>query len=174
MMMMTMAAVMVVMVGIAVYTDVRVGRIYNALTVPCAALGLVLNLADRGLPGLGDSAAGLAVGFGAFLLSAVFGRMLGGGDIKLLMAIGAIQGPVFLLWTIVYMALAGGVLAVVVSAWRGDFLASLRRLWTGLSLRVVAQVPMDAGEAKAKARLPYAIPIALGSVISLVSLHLVK
>lgn len=169
-----LAALMTIMVGIAVYTDVRVGRIYNAVTVPGAALGLILNLAERGPEGLIHSLLGLAVGFAAFLLSAVCGRMLGGGDIKLLMAIGAIQGPTFLLWTMLYMALAGGVLAIVVSVVRGDFLASLRRLWTGVSLRVAAKVPMDIADAKPRARLPYAIPIALGSLISLVALDIIK
>jgi len=162
------AGLMVTMVAIAVYTDVRVGKIFNWLTAPCALLGLILNTVYGGWDGLQLSLAGIGVGFGVFIFSLLFGRLLGGGDIKLLIAVGAITGPIFLLWTLVYMALCGGVLAVVVAMWRGDLIASLKRLTSGLWMRMVAKVPLDIADAKPKARLPYAIPIALGSVITLV------
>ncbi len=166
------AALLTVLVAIAVYTDVRWGKIHNALTAPFAVLGLVLNSVDRGLAGLTLSLLGIAVGLGVFLLSAGFGRILGGGDIKLLMAIGALQGAPFVLWTIVYMALAGGVLAVGIALWRKDLMASLRRLGAGLSLRAFARVPIDVADAKSTARLPYAIPIAIGSLAALYLLRL--
>ena len=170
-MMWASAAVMTVMVAVAVYTDVRVGKIPNWLTAPAACIGLILNGIDNGPDGVIHSLLGIAVGLGVFFLSSVFGRILGGGDVKLLMAIGAIQGPTFLLWTIVYMAIIGGVLAVAVSLWRRDFVASLRRLVGGLAMRAFAKVPIDVGEVKPTARLPYAIPIALGSLTALY-LHL--
>ena len=162
------AGLMVTMVTIAVYTDVRVGKIFNWLTAPCVILGLVLNTVFGGWDGFQLSLAGIGVGFGVFMLSVMFGRLLGGGDIKLLIAVGAITGPVFLLWTIVYMALCGGVLAVIVAMWRGDLIACLKRLASGLWMRMIAKVPLDIADAKPKARLPYAIPIALGSVITLI------
>ncbi len=43
------AAVMFVMVGIAVVTDVRGGKIYNSVTLPGAITGLVLNATAGGL-----------------------------------------------------------------------------------------------------------------------------
>lgn len=161
------AVLMSTMVAIAVYSDIRLGRIYNAVTAPCALLGLVLNGVSDGMDGVVGSLLGLAVGFGVFLFSSMFGRILGGGDVKLLMAIGAIQGPVFLLWTLMYMALIGGALAIVVSLWHRDLFASLRRLAGGLVMRVFARVPIDVGDTKPTAKLPYAIPIALGSYVAL-------
>lgn len=160
------AVVMAIMVIVAVITDSREGRIYNWLTAPGLLLGLALN-AFSGWDGVKGSLLGIAVGFAMLLVSSLFGRLLGGGDVKLLMAVGALEGPVFLLWTIVFMALAGGILAVVVSLWRRDFLASLRRLGGGLLLRVFAKTPLDVGDAPATARLPYAIPIAIGSLVAL-------
>lgn len=163
---------MAIMVAIAVYTDVRVGKIHNWLTVPFAGAGLVLNAVSFGLDGVITSLLGIAVGLGVFLFSSLFGRILGGGDIKLLMAIGAIQGPAFLLWTIVYMAIIGGVLAILVALWRGEFLASLKRLGGGLMMRLFARVPIDVSDTHSRARLPYAIPIALGSLVALYVLKL--
>jgi prepilin peptidase CpaA len=161
------AVAMTVMVAIAVYTDVRVGKIYNWVTAPGVILGLALNAIGGGMDGVIQSLFGVALGFGVFIFSTLFGRILGGGDIKLLIAIGAIQGHVFLLWTVVYMALIGGVLAIIIALWRKDFVASLRRLFSGLVLRLFAKVPIDVGDTKPVARLPYAIPIALGSFVAL-------
>jgi len=167
------AALMTLMVAIAVYTDVRVGRINNALTAPCALLGLVLNGISGGSEGLVQSLAGIALGLAIYLVSSVaFGRILGGGDIKLLIAIGALQGPQFLGWTCVYMAIIGGILAIGVSMWRRDFMSSLRRLWSGLFLLVFARVKIDVGDSVSPARLPYAIPIALGSLVALYVLRI--
>lgn len=71
-----------------------------------------LQLALGAGPGWGAAGLGLALGaaFGAgsFALGA-----LGGGDAKLLTALGACLGPFDLGTTLLYMALAGGVLAAV-------------------------------------------------------------
>lgn len=168
------AILLIVAVSVAVYTDVRDGKIYNALTVPCAAAGLLLSAVSGGWEGLVQSLLGIALGFGLFLFSSLFGRILGGGDIKLLMAIGAIQGARFLVMTIIFMAIAGGVLAILVALWRRDCLASLRRLAGGILMRVYTRTPVDIGDASASARLPYAIPIALGSLMALGYPYLVR
>jgi len=170
------AAVMFVMVGIAVVTDVRGGKIYNSVTLPGAITGLVLNATAGGLSGenalhgaiggVVESLLGIAVGIGVFLVSSLFGRILGGGDIKLLMAIGAIQGPIFLSWTIVYMALAGGVMAIGVMMFNRDLFGGLRRLFAGITMRLFAKVPIDVADNKPTTRLPYALPIAVGSAIA--------
>lgn len=163
--------VMVVMVLVAVITDVRTGKIHNALTLPAAIIGIILNGVFNGLDGISASLLGLAAGLAVFVFSSIFGRILGGGDIKLLMAVGALQGPGFLLWTLIYTAIAGGAIAVAMTLWRRDFGGTMRRLWAGLSMRIFARVPIDVGESPAGIRLPYAIPIAMGSVIAFCALH---
>jgi len=166
-------AVMVAVVFIAVITDVRSGKIYNSVTLPAAIIGLILNGVFHGLDGIGASLLGLAAGFGVVLFSSLFGRILGGGGIKLLMAVGALQGPEFLLWTVIYTAIAGGIMAIAITLWRKDFLASMRRLWAGLTMRLFARVPIDVSDGTpVTARLPYAIPIAAGSLVAFCALHL--
>ncbi len=54
---------------------------------------------------------GLAVGAGIFSLGA-----WGGGDVKLIGAIGAAVGPRMLLWILLWTAVAGGMLALVAMA----------------------------------------------------------
>ena len=54
---------------------------------------------------------GLAIGYALFRWA-----KFGGGDAKLIAAIGALLGPVGLLFALFWMALAGGVLALVAKA----------------------------------------------------------
>src|SRR5262249_58939178 len=102
---------LVVALGWAVVTDLRARRISNRLTYTTAGLGLAIHAAAGGWGGLSWSAVGLLAGLAAFLLPFLLGGM-GGGDVKLMAAIGALQGPQFVLLTAVYAGLAGGVLAV--------------------------------------------------------------
>ena len=166
----------VVLAVAAGYTDVRWGKVFNALTVPFALLGLILNTIGGGWEGLLLSLGGLAAGFGLWLFSSFLGRILGGGDIKLLMAFGALQGPVFMLWTFVYGALIGGAIALVLALRRGMLLRTFRQLGTSLYMRAVVKAPMDisgspgeitpVGDA-AEVRLPYAIALGLGAMLVL-------
>lgn len=78
--------------GIAVAIDLRHRRIPNWLTVSSALLGLVFHTATRGWEGVGQSLGGFAVGFGILLVLWLIGGG-GGGDVKLMGAIGAWLGP---------------------------------------------------------------------------------
>ncbi|NLO74589.1 MAG: prepilin peptidase [candidate division WS1 bacterium] len=163
--------VTIVITGVAIYTDIRWGKIYNFLTMPALGLGLVLNFALRGEEGLMLSAQGVGVGLVLFLVSALFGRLLGGGDVKLLMAIGALQGPHFLMWTLFYMALAGAVLAIAVALYHGILGQRVRALAASCYLRVAQGMPMEMNEAGGGPRLPYAIAIGVGSLVAFVFAH---
>lgn len=117
------------------------------------------------------SAQGVGVGLVLFLVSALFGRLLGGGDVKLLMAIGALQGPHFLMWTLFYMALAGAVLAIAVALYHGILGQRVRALAASCYLRVAQGMPMEMNEAGGGPRLPYAIAIGVGSLVAFVFAH---
>ncbi len=88
-------------------TDLWKGRIYNAITYPAIALGFVLGVALHGMPGLWSALTGFAVGFfPAFVLFALGG--MGGGDVKLLGAVGALAGAVAATETLILAFLFGG------------------------------------------------------------------
>ena len=73
------------------YTDYRSGKIYNWLTFPALLIGLVLALIS-GFDSLLQSMQGCGVGFLIFFPLYLLGIM-GAGDVKLMMAIGAFIGP---------------------------------------------------------------------------------
>lgn len=157
--------VMVVMLAAAVVTDLRSGRIYNKLTVPCALAGLALGGVAAGWPGLGDHALGAAMVLAVVLtLSAAAG--LGGGDAKLLTAVGALKGFHFAIWALLLTGVAGGVLALalmvrrrVVKQTAGNLIANM--------LSNAGGVRTDLAAGSAMGKLPYSIAIALGALAAL-------
>jgi prepilin peptidase CpaA len=96
-------------------TDARSGRIYNALTIPAAAAGVVYAAARGGEGALAASVTGLLFGVVPFAVAAWRG-WIGGGDVKLFGAIGALAGPLFLidcLFVAFVLAAAWGLAEVV-------------------------------------------------------------
>lgn len=82
--------------SIAAVTDARTGRIPNWLTLPAAVLGVGVHTVLGGRTGLLLSLGGLALsGLIPWALHrSTRGAAIGGGDVKLFAAIGALGGPV--------------------------------------------------------------------------------
>ena len=160
-------AATVLVAAVAVYTDLRWHKIFNALTAPVALLGLVLFALRGGWQGLLLGLAGLVMGVAVWFITNLLGRILGAGDSKLLAAIGALLGPQFLLHAFIGTALIGGVLAILVALWRGYLARSVVTLVRSLYMRMAQRVPIDIADSSPRARLPYAIPIFLGTMAAL-------
>ena len=107
------------LVLVAAVFDVRLKRIPNWLCATGLVLGLVLNFRFMQFAGLRQAGLGaalaLAVYFPLFAL-----RAMGGGDVKLMAAIGALAGPSNWFITFVLTALFGGVCAISLLVIRGD------------------------------------------------------
>jgi prepilin peptidase CpaA len=150
-------------------TDLRTRRIPNALTLGAALGAFGYYLVTDGWPGLAWSAAGWAVGLAMFLPFFML-RGIGGGDVKLVAALGAWVGPGAAVWVALFAALAGGPLALLVAASHGYLRRAFANLW-GLLMywRVAGLEPHPALtlESGGAPRLPYALPIAAGLVMTL-------
>ncbi len=136
----------------AMVTDLKWRRIPNWLTVSALALGITFHVATDGLAGLGFSLGGFAVGFGVlFVLWCIGGG--GGGDVKLMGALGAWMGPSLTLVVFLISAFMALVCLMAVVVWH----------W-------VAPQPASAGgpkpgttQAVFKKTIPYAIPAGLSA-----------
>lgn len=158
------AVVLLVVAVACAVTDLWKGKIYNAVTYPAMAAGVVLGLVQHGVPGIWFALGGFAVGFfPAFVLFALGG--MGGGDVKLLAAIGAIAGAVAATETLILAFLVGGLFALGKLAWHGRLFATMGRtlraiagtLWPGLG-----QAPATAADAaRLEVRFGVAICVAL-------------
>jgi prepilin peptidase CpaA len=164
----TWAAVSLLAV-VAAAGDVRTGRVPNVLTFGAAAIGLLFAALRAGMGGLGSSVLGYVVGLALFLPLFALGGM-GAGDVKLLAAFGAWLGPKGALWTAIWASLVGGVLALVVGAWRGYLAKALRNLAAMIGVWRVAGVSKIPGMTLAESagpRLAYAVPIGVGALLAL-------
>lgn len=148
-----------VLVSVAVVTDVRSRRIPNSLTFPAMAFGLVLNAWWGGLHGLLLALGGLLLGAALFFVPVVAGGR-GAGDLKLIAAVGALGGLGFVFWCALFASMSGGIIALALLLIRRRFIS----VFSGWVLDLyVQQLP----RATSNIRLPYAIPIALGAVAAL-------
>jgi prepilin peptidase CpaA len=102
----------------AAFTDIRRRQIDNWLNA-AIALGAPVFWWVSGLSLWPDVALQLGVALAAFaVLAALFAlKMMGGGDVKLLTALALWVRPDFFMQLLVVMALAGGILTIVMGAW---------------------------------------------------------
>lgn len=150
---------MVTATVIAVVMDMRVRRIPNALTLPLAVTGLVIGALSGGVGGLIVAVAGLLVGGLLFLLP-VAKLGWGMGDLKLVGALGAMGGPLFALWLVLYAMVAGGLFALVWLKQKGQ----LARVAGGMQDDLRSkQAPL----ARSGLSIPFAVPIAAGIVVAI-------
>ncbi len=91
----------------AAYTDAKTGLIFDWITYPMMALGIVMNLLEWNLAGLALGAGVFALGYAIYYMGKI-----GGGDVKLFAGIGFLmpfyQGQVFLMQSL----FASSILAV--------------------------------------------------------------
>jgi len=155
--------------ALACIEDLRSRRIPNQLTFGSAGLAFATYLLVAGSTGLASSAAGWTVGCALFLPIFLL-KGMGAGDVKLLAAIGAWVGPTKIVWVALYGALAGGLLALVVLLNAGVLRPALENLgylfayWRTVGVRPVPTLTLT--DAKSP-KLPYAVPIAAGLMVTL-------
>lgn len=101
----------------AVY-DIFTHRIPNLITFPAIVFGLILNTYFFGFAGSFISLAGTIAGLLLLIIPFALGGM-GAGDVKILAAVGALNGPQFVFYTFLYAAIFGGVMALVVTLFKG-------------------------------------------------------
>lgn len=151
---------------VACVTDLRTRRIPNVLTFGAALAGLAFQFATGGVAALGQAGLGWLLGAVVFLLPFALGG-LGGGDVKLLAALGAWLGPADAMWLVLYTGIAGGVTAIAVSAVCGYLGTALRNIklllchWRVMGIQAVPEITLETSRGP---KLAYAFPILMGLV----------
>ncbi len=168
----------------AAISDLKTRKLPNWLTVSAFAAALLMHTVINGLSGLGFSLLGFVTGFGILLVLWLIGGG-GGGDVKLMGALGAWLGVnltlrVFFVSTAM-AAVATGALLVVGMFSRGFGFVQRRYLVTGSTGRPASSTSASSTSAGSKfSRLrrqqrrvmPYAVPVALGTwVVLMVAWH---
>ncbi len=155
------------------YTDLRYEKIFNWITLPGVLVGLAGHAIVGGLSGdgqlqlgLSGSAAGLAAGFLPLMVAWLAGG-IGGGDAKLMGAVGALTGWRFTLAAMTYGFAVAAVMAVGVMIARRVTLATLRRMWRSLVLVVRARQATDPATPDSP-KIPFGLALCIGAGIALI------
>jgi prepilin peptidase CpaA len=149
--------------------DVKSRRIPNFITMPAFLFGLALHLALGGWRQLVSALAAGVICGAIFLVFYLAGGM-GAGDVKLILAVGCIAGLSHVAYLLVLTALSGGVMAIVWAVARGRLQQTIMNVGELASHhRHEGLQPHPDLNLKnaATLRLPYALAIAGGSILTL-------
>jgi len=160
---MLMGAVLVA--GVGGVSDLRSARIPNWLTYSAALAAMVLRAGLLGWLGLKEGVTGLLIAVLPFFLLFVIGAM-GGGDVKLMSAVGAWAGASHVVQVLVAAALAGGFLAVLYTIFGQGIGQTFRNLCDLVRFRLISGLhphPVLNVRTTKALRVPFGVAIAMGT-----------
>lgn len=159
-----------VLLVVSAYTDYRTRKIYNKYTYPALLVGLVCHTIVFGLDGLlaGLLAAVvmLVIGLGLLMFN-----LIGAGDIKLLIVVGAFLGGQGLAEVVFYSILAGAVGGLINATLNGYLIQMLRnmgRFFRSVYRMVVyrSSTMWEPFEKDERSWIPFAIAILGGGILT--------
>jgi prepilin peptidase CpaA len=122
-------SIVLIAASIAAVTDVWKFKVYNTLTLPVLASGLIYQFSVGGAAGLTQGVLGVLFGFFALIFFYVMGGM-GAGDVKLLSAVGAWLGMPLTFYILIASSLLAGIYAVFLLVLGG----SLSETWVNFQI----------------------------------------
>jgi len=163
---------MLIVMAISVYTDLRSRRIPNWLVFPCMLTGVIANCICGGTHGFLESLYGLLLGIFVMGFFAWLGGM-GMGDVKLCAGMGAWLGPQQFMVAMVLTGIVGGIMALIWAVkerFVKDLFLGAIDLLLGVSrdgVKAHRRLVLNNPETR---KMPYAPAIALGTLMSFLSL----
>lgn len=149
----------------AVAQDIRTGKIKNWFNLAAAVIGFGC-VVWAGEPGMGESLAGLLfaafLGFGLWRIGAVRA-----GDAKFMWALGILKGWKGFGVSMIYAALAGGVMAAAVILRKKDGKRRMLRVWMYVKHMVLFRRG-EPYESENKEAFPFSVPLAAGCLLDTV------
>lgn len=144
-------------------TDLIWGRIFNWITFPAFLLGLIFATVQAGAWGLGEAVLAGAAGFLLYGWMFWIG-MMGGGDVKLLMALGAWGGLRFVGEVALLGVLLGGAMALLILISRGRIRGFVQRMYRFLQSVFIKELQVEKPEIDQKLQMPFGVPIAAAAI----------
>jgi prepilin peptidase CpaA len=145
---------------IAVVTDLWRRKIPNNLTFPSIFLGLCFAFLIQGWTGLLSGLLGALVAMVCFGLPMALGWM-GAGDVKLLMALGAWQGPRFCIQVAAFSLFYGALLTLVLLLVSGGLFGFFARFWRFARSHLIPGLEPVPFQVNRRLKMPFAIPMVL-------------
>lgn len=163
-------AVLIVVTVTATWVDIREHRIPNWLVVSGMAMAGVYHVLSPFGHGMGFAVAGMAVGMSSLMPFYIM-RTMGAGDVKLMGMVGAFLGTAAVLGAVLATMIAGGVLALIASAYKRalpQLVGNLRTMLIQRDIRRMGGAGPDAIPVPPSVgKLPYAVAIAAGTAVQI-------
>jgi prepilin peptidase CpaA len=157
--------------------DVRRQRIPNWLTLSGIGFGLLYSafVPFWGKHGVLWSLGGAGIGFGVLFPMWLL-RLIGAGDVKLMAMVGALLGVQAIPMALAGSLVAGGACAILFSVWHGNLRAMLANVVRmmhlgGIAVAVGVPIRVAATGWLSVGKMPYAVPIAVGTITTVVAMH---
>lgn len=156
---------------VALVTDLWKRKIYNLLVLVGLLIGLVLNVYIMGFEGVMFWLKGCALALLLFLPLYVM-RGMAAGDVKLMMVVGGMLGLPLIIDVMLYVYIAGGLLALLFVLFRKQGL----KLWKNVKMMMFNQVVrvrtgvdmhMHLDGEQSVGKMPYAVAIVVGTLFAL-------
>jgi len=158
---------LITILTICVITDLKNRKIYNKVIFPGLLIAFASHMLLGGFQDLLSSLIGFVVGFVVLFIPYLMGG-IGAGDVKLLALIGALMGSSFVLYTSIYMALAGGFIALVLLVKEKKFWAFLKSLpYILCGSRFGVKISVTEEGSLLSSTIPYGVAIAVGAILAL-------
>ena len=160
------AVTAVAFIGVCIAADVRTRRIPNLLTGPALVAGAAMNSMYGGYQGLTNSALGLLAPVAILFVPFALGG-IGGGDVKMMGALGAFVGPRLALSGLALGMILGGAIMIVHLCRIGRLGEKLGRTMAMFTMaaRTGSIAPLrPPGNDPTAVTLPYSVPLGIGTI----------
>ncbi len=155
-----------IILGIAIFasvTDLIWGKIFNWFTALIAIFGIFASFYFMGWTGVGQSVLGVIAGF--ILYGWMFGlRFMGGGDVKLLMALGAWGGLHYTEEVAILGVMVGGVMSLLILIFTGKIIDFSKRLYSFLLSIFVKELEIQTIKVDKTLTMPFGIPLSIAAI----------
>lgn len=154
------------MLAAAALDDAVTGKVRNAITLPCIVTGLLGHAVISGGMGLADAAIGLAAGFVPMFIIWKFGA-IGGGDVKLLAAVGTLAGWRFVITAMFFGLGVAVVMSLVMLIAGRQLLDTFKRIGIFAYLTASGANPPGPTD-KTSRKLPFGLSLCIGCAMVLI------
>ena len=160
---------LVLIISISAYTDIKENKIKNKYLLIALILGLVMSTLTNGIVGAKDSLLGIIIPFLILFIFFVM-RMLGAGDIKLFCTIGSIMGLNFVINNIMYTVFSTGIVIIVKLIVSKELFKIFKGTYYYFKSMILGRNFVEFPNVKNN-RFPFAVSIFVGTIIQLIIKH---
>ena len=119
--------VLFTLIILAMFFDLTQKKIPNLITFPVIIWALLSYTVFGGFEGIKFTIFGFVVGFVLYLIPFILGGM-GAGDVKMMAAIGALMGWLFIVKTAIASGLVGGVMVIIYLIYKKQFVSTFKKI----------------------------------------------